>query len=92
MELAIQLLPLIIIFAVFWYFLIRPQRQKEQEHKEMVDNLEVGDKIVTIGGIKAKVIKIKEDIIRLRIATDVDIEVVKNAIGSLENKKNEQEE
>lgn len=87
MEFVIQLLPLVVIFGVFWYFLIRPQRKKEQEHEEMVDNLEVGDKVVTIGGIKAKVIKITGDNLKLRIASDVDIDVVKNAIGSLDNPK-----
>ncbi len=87
MEFVIQLLPLVVIFGVFWYFLIRPQRKKEQEHEEMVDNLEVGDKVVTIGGIKAKVIKITGDNMKLRIASDVDIDVVKNAIGSLDNPK-----
>ena len=92
MDFAIQLLPLIVIFGAFWYFLIRPQKKKEQQHQEMVDNLEVGDKVVTIGGIKAKVIKIKDKVLTLRIASDVDIKVVRDAIGNLEKKKEDEDE
>lgn len=90
MEAAMSIIPFVLIFGVFWFFLIRPQRQQQKEHKEMLGNLEVGDKIVTIGGIKAKIIKIKDDIVRLRINSNVDIDVMKNAIGRLD--KSEQDE
>ena len=54
-------LPLVLIFGVFYLFIYRPQQKREQEHQEMVDNLERGDQIVTIGGIHGKVIRIDED-------------------------------
>ena len=85
LEMLAPIIMLAIFFGIFWFFLIRPQKKREKEHQDMINNLEVGDKIVTIGGIKAKVIKIKEDFIRLRISSDVDIDVVKNAIGSLDS-------
>ena len=87
MEYIIQLIPFILIFGIFWFFLIRPQRQKQQNHQEMLDNLKEGDEVYTIGGIKAKIINIKDNIIKLRIASDVDIEVKKDAIGQLDNQK-----
>lgn len=90
MEYVYAILPWLLIFGVFWFFLIRPQRKKQQEHDEMLDNLQVGDSIVTIGGIKGKVIKIKDSLIRLRISSNVDIDIVKSAVGSLE--QSEQEE
>ncbi|MFW5998511.1 MAG: preprotein translocase subunit YajC [Halanaerobiaceae bacterium] len=84
MQYILQLLPFILIFAVFWFFLIRPQRKKQQQHEEMLDNLNIGDDIITIGGIKAKIIKIRDETVRLRIASNVDIEVMKNAISRLD--------
>ncbi|ACL69978.1 preprotein translocase subunit YajC [Halothermothrix orenii] len=83
-------LPLVILFGVFWLFLIRPQKKQQKEHQEMLANLETGDKVVTIGGIKGKVIKIKDDIIRLRVSSNVDIDFVKNAIARLDNTEDEE--
>lgn len=96
MEYVYAILPWVLIFGVFWFFLIRPQRKQKQEHQDMLDNLEVGDKIVTIGGIKGKIIKIKDNLIRLKISSNVDIDVIENAIGHLdksemEEDKNEEE-
>ena len=85
----------VVIFGVLWFFLIRPQRKQQKEHKEMLDNLKVGDRVVTIGGIRGKIINIKENNIRLRISSNVDIDLVKNSIGRIdkenqpEDKKNE---
>ncbi|MFP4228297.1 MAG: preprotein translocase subunit YajC [Salinivenus sp.] len=54
-------LPLILIFAVFYFFIYRPQQKRQQEHEEMVNNLEQGDKIVTVGGIHGTIQKIEDD-------------------------------
>ncbi len=83
MQYIYAILPWVLIFGVFWFFLIRPQRKQKQDHQEMLNNLEVGDRIVTIGGIKGKIIKIKDELIRLRISSNVDIDVIKSAIGHL---------
>lgn len=92
MEIISGILPFVLIFGVFWFFLIRPQRKQQQRHKEMLDNLKPGDKVVTIGGIKGKVIKIKDDNIRLRISSNVDIDMVKNSIGRLDTSEVEENE
>lgn len=84
MEYIYAVLPWVLIFGVFWFFLIRPQRKQQKEHDEMLDNLKVGDKIVTIGGLKAKIIKIKEGNIRLRVSSNVDVDVVQKAIARLD--------
>ncbi len=92
MQYVYAILPWVLIFGVFWFFLIRPQRKQQKEHEEMLNNLEVGDKIVTIGGIKGKIIKLKDNNIRLRISSDVDIDVVQKAIARLDTSEEEAEE
>lgn len=83
MEVLVSLIPWILIFGVFWFFLIRPQKKQQKQHQQMLDDLEVGDKVVTAGGIKGKIIKLKDESVRLRISTDVDIDLMKNSISRL---------
>ena len=91
MQYVYAILPWVLIFGVFWFFLIRPQRKQQKEHEEMLNNLEVGDKIVTIGGIKGKIIKLKEGNIRLRISSDVDVDVVQKAIARLDESEDKED-
>ncbi|MEJ6952044.1 preprotein translocase subunit YajC [Natronospora cellulosivora (SeqCode)] len=84
MELIVGVLPFIVVLGVFWLFLIRPQQKQQKAHREMLDALQSGDDIITIGGIKGKIIKIKDNNVKLRIAPNVDINVVKNSIGNVE--------
>jgi preprotein translocase subunit YajC len=94
MEYLYAILPWVLIFGIFWFFLIRPQQKQKKEHQNMLDNLAVGDKVVTIGGIKGKIIKIKDNNIRLRVSSNVDIDFIKNAISRVteKNSDNKQEE
>lgn len=92
MQYVYAILPWVLIFGVFWFFLIRPQRKQQKEHEDMLENLEVGDRVVTIGGIKAKIVKLKEDNIRLRISSDVDVDVVEKAIARLADSEEVKEE
>ena len=92
MEYLYAILPWIVIFGIFWFFLIRPQQKQKKEHQNMLDNLAVGDKIVTIGGIKGKVIKLKEDNVRVRVSSNVDIDFVKSAISRVEEKSSSKKE
>ena len=64
---ALQLLPMILIFVVFYFVLIRPQRKKDKEAKAMLDNLKVGDRICTIGGIYGTIVKIKDDVLTVEV-------------------------
>ena len=64
---AVQLVPMILIFVVFYFLLIRPQRKKDKEAKAMLDNLKVGDRICTIGGIYGTIVKIKDDVLTVEV-------------------------
>lgn len=81
MEALQQFLPLIIIFAIFYFILIRPQQQKQKRHKLMLDSMQKGDKVITIGGIYGIIRDIKGDVLTLEIAKDVIINTTRNAIG-----------
>ncbi|MGM0413556.1 MAG: preprotein translocase subunit YajC [Bacillota bacterium] len=92
MELILSLVPWILIFGVFWFFLIRPQKKQQKEHQNMLTNLQVGDKIVTAGGIKGKIVKIKDNVVRLRISSNVDIDLLKSSISHLDKSEDDEEE
>ncbi len=77
-----QFLPLIIIFAIFYFILIRPQQQRQKKHKDMLDSLKVGDKVITIGGIYGIIREIKGDVFTLEISKDIKINTTRSAIGS----------
>ena len=74
-----QLIPLILIFVIFYFFLIRPQQKKVKEHKLMVENLKRGDKVITSGGIIGTVERIIDgDIAEISITDNVKVEVIKS--------------
>ena len=74
-----QFIPLILIFVIFYFFLIRPQQKKVKDHKVMVANLKRGDKVVTSGGIVGTVERIMEnDKAEIEISEDVKVEIVKS--------------
>ena len=80
----VQFIPLILIFVIFYFFLIRPQQKKVKQHKAMVAALKRGDEVVTSGGIVGKIEKVYEDDkIDLAISENVTIEVIKSTIQSL---------
>ena len=73
-----QFIPLILIFVIFYFFLIRPQQKKVKEHKAMVENLKRGDKVVTSGGIVGTVERIIDnDKVEVQIAENINVEVVR---------------
>ncbi len=75
--------------VIFYVFAIRPQRKKEKQIKEMRSNLRVGDDVVTIGGIKAKITVVKDDFITLEVgSTKTKLEMMKWSVGSVINKDN----
>jgi len=74
-----QFIPLILIFVIFYFFLIRPQQKKAKEHKTMVENLKRGDKVVTSGGIVGTVDRIIDnEKVEIEIADNVKVEVVRS--------------
>ena len=88
-----QFLPLILIFIIFYFFLIRPQQKKAKEHKNMVSAIKRGDKIVTSGGIFATVERVMDDDkVEVSISDNVNIELVKSTgiqalVSNTEQKK-----
>ncbi|WP_374042613.1 preprotein translocase subunit YajC [Peptoniphilus raoultii] len=83
-QLLAQFGPLVLIFVVFYFMIIRPQNKKQNEIKDMRANLKAGDKVQTIGGIVAKIIAVKEDLVVLETSGDKNkLEVMKWGISSV---------
>ena len=87
MEAFAQFVPLILIFLIMYFLLIRPQQKKVKEHQAMVSALRRGDTVITQGGVIGKVVKVKEDNeLELEIADGVKIRVVQNTIATVTSK------
>ena len=84
-----QFIPLILIFVIFYFFLIRPQQKKVKDHRIMVTALKRGDEIVTSGGIVGKIERVLgDDKVDILISENVTVQVVQSTIQSLLNKPN----
>ncbi len=82
-----QFIPLILIFAIMYFLLIRPQQKKLKQHQSMVAALRRGDQVVTAGGLIGKVSKIKDDTeVEVELAEGVKVRVVRSTIGQVLNK------
>ncbi len=73
--------PLILMFAIFYFLLIRPQQKKAKQHKEMIGNLKIGDRVVTNGGIFGNIVRMKDTTIVLEIADKVQVEMLRNTVA-----------
>ena len=83
-----QFIPLILIFVIFYFFLIRPQQKRVKDHKQMVENLKRGDEIITSGGIIGTIDKIMEDDrIEVIISDNVKVQIIRSTITSLLKKE-----
>jgi preprotein translocase subunit YajC len=76
-------LPLIFIFVVFYFLLIRPQTKKSKEHKQMVEALAKGDEVVTNGGLLGRISKVGDNFIELDVSEGVTVKVQRNAVANL---------
>ncbi|MDD5128592.1 MAG: preprotein translocase subunit YajC [Candidatus Omnitrophica bacterium] len=83
----IQLFPLVLIFGIFYFLLIRPQKQKEKEHQKMLSGINKNDEIVTLGGIHGTIVNVKEKTVILRIDENVKMEIEKSSIAYIKNLK-----
>ncbi len=85
-----QFIPLILIFVIFYFFLIRPQQKRVKDHKAMVEALKRGDEIITSGGIIGTIDRVMEDDrIEVVIGENVKVQIIKSTITSLLKKKEE---
>ena len=83
-----QFIPLILIFVIFYFFLIRPQQKRVKDHKAMVESLKRGDEIITSGGIIGTIDKVMEDDrIEVLIGDNVKVQIIKSTITSLLKKE-----
>lgn len=79
----VSLLPLIVIFVLFWFLLIRPQMKQAKEHRKLLEALQKGDEVATSGGLTGKVVKVDEGFVSLEIAPDTVVHVQKHAVQTL---------
>ncbi len=86
----VAFLPLIIIFAIFYFLLIRPQQKRQREHQDFLANLKKGDEVATNGGLIGRIAGLTEDVVTLEVADKVRVKVLRNQIaGSVIKKKPE---
>jgi preprotein translocase subunit YajC len=83
-NLVMQMLPLVLLFGIFYFLLIRPQQQRLKKHQEMVNAVRRGDTVVTAGGLVGKVSKVKDDgEVLVEIADNVQVRVVKSTLSDV---------
>jgi len=75
--------PLILMFAIFYFLLIRPQQKKAKQHRELLSALKTGDKIVTSGGLHGKITGLKEDVITVEIAPKIRVKVSRGSVSGV---------
>ena len=79
-------IPLILIFLIFYFLLIRPQQKKQKEHKILLDSIKRGDEILSSGGILGKVIKVDNDKLTVEIAKGVNVTVLRSTVADVVKK------
>jgi preprotein translocase subunit YajC len=77
------LLPILLMFVVLWFLMIRPQMKRAKEHKAMVEAMQKGDEVLTNGGIAGRITKVGETYLGLEIAENVEISIQKNAVTAI---------
>jgi preprotein translocase subunit YajC len=77
------LIPLVFMFAIFYFLLIRPQQKKAKEHRALLDALKKGDQVVTAGGMHGKVTALDDQVVTLEIAPGVNVKINKGFIASV---------
>jgi preprotein translocase subunit YajC len=84
-DMFMSLLPLVLVFAIFYFLLIRPQQTKMKQHREMLENLKKGDQVVTAGGIVGKIAKIEasDNQLLVEIAPNVQVKVIRQTVADL---------
>jgi len=84
----VQLFPLALIFIIFYFLLIRPQKQKEKTHQKMLEGISKNDEIVTLAGIHGTIINVKDKTVILRIDDNVKMEIEKSSVAYIKKPQN----
>jgi len=80
-NLVASLLPLIVLFGIFYFLVIRPQQKQQKEHKKMLENLQKGDKIITSGGLIAEIVKPEEDFLKIKLDDNVTVKLSREFVA-----------
>jgi len=83
-NLLVQMMPLVFIFVIFYFLLIRPQQKRQKEHQKLVDSIKTGDRVVTNSGIHGTIANVKEKTVIVKVADNVKIEFDRAAVVSVE--------
>ena len=78
-----QIIPLVFMFAIFYFLLIRPQQKKAKEHKALLESMKKGDNVITAGGVHGKITAVENDLVTLEVANNVNIKITKSYIASI---------
>ena len=78
-----QFLPLLVIFGIFYLLLIMPMRKRQKKHQEMLKAITKGDRVVTTGGIFGTVVAVEDDVVSLRVAENVKLQIALSAVAGL---------
>lgn len=84
-----QLIAIALIFAVFYFLLIRPQKKAQDTHRKMLSALKKNDEIITVGGIHGTIANVKDTTVTLKVDDDVKVEIQKSGIASVKRKASE---
>ncbi len=75
--------PLILMFVIFYFLLIRPQQKKQKEHRTMLENLKRGDRIVTSGGLYGRILEVRDDTLTVELAKGVEVQLVRGSVAAV---------
>ncbi|MBR3497668.1 MAG: preprotein translocase subunit YajC [Selenomonadaceae bacterium] len=79
-------MPIILMVLIFYFLLYRPQKKAQEERSKMLDSLKVGNRVITIGGIYGTIVSLTDEIVTVRIANNVEVEMARNAINAVADK------
>lgn len=82
-----SLIPLLVLFGLMYFMMIRPQQQQAKKRNEMLNALKVGDEVVTIGGMHGTVMAIEDGTVRLKVASNVELKFNRSAVGAVRSEK-----
>ena len=80
-------IPIILIFVVFYFLLIRPQQKRAKQHREMIQNLQKGDEIITSGGLYGKIVGFTDEFLTIEVADNVKLKVARNYVSTKLNQQ-----
>ncbi|MEW6696007.1 MAG: preprotein translocase subunit YajC [Bacillota bacterium] len=81
---------IVALFAILYFLMIRPQQKRQKQHAAMIKGLNVGDNIITVGGLLGSIVKIKDNTVVIRVADKVHVELLKTAVAQVTEKREEE--